>query len=52
MKRFLLFVVMLIGCLCMSAQTLLIVGNGGDDATGTWLGGKNWDTNVTDNPML
>ena len=36
----------------MSAQTVLIVGNGGDDATGTWLGGKNWDTNVTDNPNV
>ena len=33
-------------------ETVLIVGNGGDDATGTWLGGKNWDTNVTDNPNV
>lgn len=52
MKKILLLGAMLIGSLCMSAQTLLIAGNGGDDTTGTWLGGKNWDTNVTDNPNI
>lgn len=46
MKKILLLGAMLIGSLCMNAQTLLVAGNGGDDATGTWLGGKNWDTNV------
>lgn len=46
MKKILLLGAMLIGSLCMNAQTLLVAGNGGDDATGTWLGGKNWDTNA------
>lgn len=52
MKKILLLGTMLIGSLCMNAQTVLIAGNGGEDATGTWLGGKNWDTNVTDNPNI
>ena len=52
MKKILLLGAMLIGSLCMNAQTLLVAGNGGEDPTGTWLGGKNWDTNVTDNPNI
>lgn len=52
MKKILLLGAMLIGSLCVSAQTYLVAGNGGDDTTGTWLGGLNWNTNVDGNPNV
>lgn len=52
MKKILLLGAMLIGSLCVSAQTYLVAGNGGDDATGTWLGGLSWNTSVDGNPNV
>lgn len=52
MKKILLLGAMLIGSLCVSAQTYLVAGNGGDDPTGTWLGGLSWNTSVDGNPNV
>ncbi len=52
MKKILLLGAMLIGSLCVSAQTYLVAGNGGDDTTGTWLGGLNWNISVDGNPNV
>ena len=52
MKKILLLGAMLIGSLCVSAQTYLVAGNGGDDPTGTWLSGLSWNTSVDGNPNV